>query len=184
MKGRPIGSIIRNRICVILSTINIGYGYEIYKIYKEIFGNVHIRTIYYNLKKGIEKEEIILLKVEKEVGNYSWGNEVQKIYYIIGPYANIQLPAKDSDLIKKISGKYLKKGVEINWENELKNIVNVLRKEIEDYKKRYDVLSNQGKKLIKMKITQKSEKLKDYAKSKISKEKFNELFKELNPPTL
>jgi hypothetical protein len=182
MKGRPVGSIIRNRIAAILNKINVGYGYELYKIYKEFFGQVHIRTIYYNLKKGIEKEEILLFKIEKEIGAYSWGNEVEKIYYIIGPYANIKLPLKDLEIIKKIPINPLKKKLKINWENELKNMSNQLKKEINDYNKKYNVLSNQGKKLLKEKINQRLNKLKEYFGSKINKEKMKELLKDINPP--
>lgn len=183
MKGRPVGSIIRNRIAAILNEISTGYGYEIYKIYRDIFGKTHIRTIYYNLKKGIEKEEIILLKVENEVGKYSWGNEVQKIYYTIGPYANIQLPLKDLELVKKLSKNSSKKSVGINWENELKNMSKSLKKEIIDYNERYRVLSNQGKKLLKEKIIQRYNKLKEYFEPKISREKFKELTADINPPS-
>ncbi|MDD4353295.1 MAG: hypothetical protein PHN56_02440 [Candidatus Nanoarchaeia archaeon] len=183
MKGRPIGSIIRNRIAAILNHVDISYGYEVYKIYKEFFGQVHIRTIYYNLKKGIEKEEIILFKIEKELGDYSWGNEVEKIYYAIGPYANIELPVKDLEIIEKIPKNSLKKSIDINWENELKNMTESLKKEIIEYNERYNVLSNQGKKLLKEKINQKYNKLKEYFGSKIKKEKFQELLKDINPPT-
>ena len=160
MKGRPVGSIIRNRIAAIISHVGSGYGYEIYKIYKEIFGKTHIRTIYYNLKKGIEKEEILLLRVENELGKYSWGNEVQKIYYIIGPYASIDLPQKDLDIIKKIPLNNSK--ININWDNELKNMAASLKKEFDDYKERHEVLSGQGKKLLKEKLFQKYENLQKY----------------------
>ncbi len=171
MKGRPVGSIIRNRIAAILERIGIGYGYEIFKLYKDLFGKIHIRTIYYNLKKGIEKEEIILIKVENEVGKYSWGNEVQKIYYSLGPYANINLPEKDLEIIKRIPLAYNKKDIEINWENELKNLADSLKKEITDYNERFNVLSAQGKKLIKEKIIKKYGKLTEYFSSKIGEEK-------------
>ncbi len=179
MKGRPVGSIIRNRIAAILDRTGTGYGYEIFKLYKDLFGKIHIRTIYYNLKKGIEKEEIILLKVENEVGKYSWGNEVQKIYYSIGPYANINLPEKELENIKKMPLNPIKKDIEINWENELKNMADSLKKEINDYNERFDVLSAQGKKLIKEKIIKKYGKLVEYFASKVSKEKIAQGLKEL-----
>jgi hypothetical protein len=183
MKGRPVGSIIRNRIAAILGRVGISYGYEIFKIYREFFGNVHIRTIYYNLKKGNEKEEIILFKVEKELGKYSWGNEAEKIYYAVGPYANVKLPSKDLEIIKKIPDALSKKNIEISWENELKNMSRSLKKEMLDYNERYNVLSNQGKKLLAEKLSQKYDKLKEYFELKIKKEKVRELLKDINPPT-
>ncbi|MDD2678430.1 MAG: hypothetical protein PHT91_00790 [Candidatus Nanoarchaeia archaeon] len=181
MKGRPVGSIIRNRIAVILKNMNIGYGYEIYKIYKNIFGNIHIRTIYYNLKKGIEKEEIILLRIEKEMGKYSWGNEVEKIYYIVGPYANISLPYKEIELIKNSLKNYEKKDINMDWGGEIKILADSLKKDIDNYTKKFNVLSNQGKKMDKLKINKRIEKLKDYANSKISKDKLNDFLKDINP---
>jgi hypothetical protein len=184
MKGRPVGSIIRNRIAAILEQSGTGYGYEIFKLYKDLFGKIHIRTIYYNLKKGIEKEEIIILRVENEVGKYSWGNEVQKIYYIIGPYANINLPEKDLETIKKMPLSPNKRNIEINWEKELKNMIDSLKKEINDYNEKYKVLSAQGKKLIKEKIIKKNEKLIEYFASKLSKEKIVQELKELKIDSL
>lgn len=174
MKGRPIGSMIRNRIAAILDIMGSGYGYEIFKIYKEIFGKTHIRTIYYNLKKGIEKEEIILLKIEKEYGDYSWGNEVQKIYYALGPYANIKIPSQELELIKskiKNNENFMK----VNWENEIKLMADSLKKEINDYNSKKENLSRQAIKMIKEKLENKSIKLKEYAQSKIPKEKANSL---------
>ncbi len=184
MKGRPVGSIIRNRIAAILERAGTGYGYEIFKLYKDLFGKIHIRTIYYNLKKGIEKEEIILIKVENEVGKYSWGNEVQKIYYSLGPYANINIPEKDLEMIRKMPLTPNKREIEINWENELKNLADSLKKEINDYNERFNVLSAQGKKLIKEKIIKKYGKLNEYFNSKIGEERIVQCLKEIKIDSL
>ncbi|MBW2998313.1 hypothetical protein KY321_02130, partial [Candidatus Woesearchaeota archaeon] len=60
------------------------HGYEIYVHYLNIFGKAHIRSIYYNLKKGVDLKEITLVDVKKEKGDYSWGSEAEKVYYSVG----------------------------------------------------------------------------------------------------
>ncbi|MBN1923643.1 MAG: hypothetical protein JW791_02695 [Nanoarchaeota archaeon] len=182
MKGRPEGSIIRNRLIAILQRVRTSYGYELYKLYKEIFGNVHIRTIYYNLKKGIEKEEIIVVNVARELGDYSWGDEVEKVYYSVGPYANQTLSKKDVEKINEIKNK--ENNIKIDWKKEVTNIVNQYRKEFNDYKERYEKLSNQGKKLLKQRLEEKYKKIKKYSSDKISENDLNTLIKDSNPQTL
>ncbi len=81
MRGRPPKSPIRQNIIDILFFMKRGYGYDIYKVYKEIFSKVTMRSIYYQLKKGVDLGEIKVHKIEKEKGDYSWGSEVEKIYY-------------------------------------------------------------------------------------------------------
>lgn len=86
-KGRPIKSEIRENIIEILFLMKQGYGYEIYKVYVEIFPKVTMRSIYYHLKKGTALEEFKVEKIQKEKGDYSWGGEAEKIYYALGPKA-------------------------------------------------------------------------------------------------
>jgi hypothetical protein len=91
MKGRRPGSPVRTRIAAILDKTGPLYGYQIYKIYRVVFGDVCMRTIYYNLKSGAVKKEFIVKEIKKEKGNYTWGPEAEKIYYSIGPNANIHI---------------------------------------------------------------------------------------------
>ncbi len=86
-KGRPVHSEIRQNIVEILFFMKQGYGYKIYKAYREIFPKVTMRSIYYHLKKGKDLGEFKVEKIEKEKGNYSWGPEAEKIYYALGPKA-------------------------------------------------------------------------------------------------
>ncbi len=64
-----------------------GYGYDIYKAYRDIFPKVTMRSIYYHLKKGLALGEFKIEKIEKEKGDYSWGGEAEKIYYALGDKA-------------------------------------------------------------------------------------------------
>ncbi|HLD73220.1 MAG TPA: hypothetical protein VJA23_06580 [Candidatus Nanoarchaeia archaeon] len=86
-KGRPLRSPIRENIVEILYFLEQGYGYQICKIYKEIFPLVTQRSIYYHLRKGIITKEIKINEVKEEKGDYSWGSSVEKVYYELGESA-------------------------------------------------------------------------------------------------
>lgn len=86
-RGRPTKSIVRQNIIEVLYYLKSAYGYEIYKIYKEVFPKVTLRLMYYHLRKGVELGELKIEKREKEEGNFSWGSESEKIYYSLGPNA-------------------------------------------------------------------------------------------------
>ena len=83
-RGRPTRSQIRQNIVEILAVMKQGYGYEIYKAYKAIFGDATQRSIYYHLNKGVKLEEFKVERISQEQGNFSWGTTVQKIYYALG----------------------------------------------------------------------------------------------------
>ena len=87
VKGRPAQSQIRQNIIELLFFLKEGYGYDIYRHYKEIFPPVSMRVIYYHLKKGADLGEFKVNKVVKENGNFSWGSEAEKIYYSLGKEA-------------------------------------------------------------------------------------------------
>lgn len=88
--GRPVQSQIRQNIIEILFYLNKGYGYQISKIYNEIFPQVTQRSIYYHLRKGVLTKEIIMHKIEQEKGDFSWGTVVEKKYYTLGDKAQPQ----------------------------------------------------------------------------------------------
>ncbi len=78
-----------------------GYGYQISKIYNEIFPQATQRVIYYHLKKGIQTKEIIVHKIEQERGNFSWGNTVEKKYYTLGGKAKPLGDKRVGDFLRK-----------------------------------------------------------------------------------
>ena len=110
-RGRPIKTEVRDRLATILSHINFGYGYELYKIYRTFFQPTSLRNIYYNLKKGLMLGEFIIIDIKREVGTYTWGSEVQHIYYGVGPYARL---AQASDKIKNTLDTLPKKEIKID----------------------------------------------------------------------
>jgi len=87
VKGRPIKSKIRQNIVEILHYLDNGYGYQIAKIYNEVFPTATQRSIYYNLQKGLLTKEITVHKIEEEKGEFSWGSVVEKKYYSLGKNA-------------------------------------------------------------------------------------------------
>lgn len=93
--GRPVYSPIRQNIVDILAYVGEGYAYSIYKVYREIFPPVTMRSIYYHLKKGVVLGEFKVTRVLKEKGDYSWGGEAEKIYYALSQAAS---PRKESPM--------------------------------------------------------------------------------------
>lgn len=87
-RGRPVGSAVRQNIIEILAVLGRGHGYQIYKVYRDLYPKVTLRVIYYHLKKGVDLEELAVQNIEREQGDYSWGTEAEKIYYKLGPKAN------------------------------------------------------------------------------------------------
>lgn len=86
-KGRPTKSQIRQNIVEILHYLKKGYGYQISKVYNEVFPRVTQRVVYYHLWKGIQTKEIVIQKIQQEQGDFSWGSVVEKKYYTLGEKA-------------------------------------------------------------------------------------------------
>jgi hypothetical protein len=86
-RGRPVRSDIRQNVIEILDVIGKGYGYEIHKLYNNIFPKCTRESVYYHLKKGVTLGEFSLLEVKQEKGEYSWGTIVEKRYYVLGSNA-------------------------------------------------------------------------------------------------
>jgi hypothetical protein len=101
MRGRPVFSHIRQNIVEILYFLGKGYGYDIYKTYRSIFPKATLRSIYYHLKKGTKTGEFQVHKVKLEKGNFSWGDQVEKIYYSLGPNAKPTCLKKVQEFLKK-----------------------------------------------------------------------------------
>ena len=70
-QGRPVKSSIRQNVVEILFFLGRGYGYEVAKIYNQIFPKVTQRSVYYHLRKGVLTEEIKINKIEEEKGEFS-----------------------------------------------------------------------------------------------------------------
>jgi hypothetical protein len=102
-RGRPVHSVIRQNIVEILFFMQKGYGYEISKVYKGIFPQVTMRSIYYHLRKGVDLGEFKVQKVQMEKGDYSWGQMAEKTYYSLGKNAQPLGNKKVEQHLQKVS---------------------------------------------------------------------------------
>ena len=100
VKGRPIKSQIRQNVVEILHYLGEGYGYQVAKMYNEIFPTATQRSIYYNLQKGLLTKEIQVHKIEEEQGEFSWGSVVEKKYYSLGKNAEAKGDKRVKDFLK------------------------------------------------------------------------------------
>ena len=123
MRGRPVKSQIRQNVVEILYYLNKGYGYQISKIYNEVFPKVTQRSIYYHLRKGVQTKEIEVHTVELEKGDFSWGNSVEKTYYALGRNAEPQSNQKIQEFLEKWSRPQANSG------RKFMRLVNKFRKE-------------------------------------------------------
>jgi hypothetical protein len=87
-QGRPIGSKVRQNMVEILYFYKQLHGYDLFKIYVELYHPVTMRLIYYHLKKGVDTGEFKVYKINKKTGKYSWGTTSENIQYELGPKAN------------------------------------------------------------------------------------------------
>jgi len=86
-RGRPVKSNVRQNIVEMLAMMGRAYGYEIHRFYNELFTPTTRENIYYNLRKGVSLNELKLVEIKSETGDYSWGSTVEKKYYELGPNA-------------------------------------------------------------------------------------------------
>jgi len=100
-RGRPVKSQIRQNVVEILNYLGKSYGYQISKVYNEIFPQATQRVIYYHLQKGIQTKEIMVHKIEQEQGTFSWGSVVEKKYYTLGSKAKPRGDGRVEDFLQK-----------------------------------------------------------------------------------
>ncbi|RME30725.1 hypothetical protein D6789_04770 [Candidatus Woesearchaeota archaeon] len=103
-RGRPTKSVIRQNVVEILYFMGEGYGYQIYKAYKELFAPVTLRVIYYHLAKGKSIGEFEVAGVKKMTGDYSWGPEAERIFYKLGPNAKPKILPEVKAFFEKQQG--------------------------------------------------------------------------------
>jgi len=103
-RGRPCQSDIRQNIIEILYFLGKGYGYQISKVYNEVFTPVSQRSVYYHLRKGVVLNELELNKIEHEEGEFSWGKMVEKTYYSLGKGAKPQGELRVKEFLDRVRG--------------------------------------------------------------------------------
>jgi len=101
MKGRPVQSEIRQNIVDILYFAGKLHGYEVYKIYLQLFPRCAQKSVYYNLRKGAALGEFEIEEIKQEQGNYSWGDSAKKIYYKLGKKSKPRVNKKVKEFFSK-----------------------------------------------------------------------------------
>ncbi len=176
-KGRPLKTEIREKIACILKYKKSSYGYEIHKIYKKIFGKISLRNLYYNLNKGLELGEFIIVNVKKEEGEFTWGNKVERKYYSIGPQALFYNLTETQ--VKKLS-ELKETEFKINWDEKIKSQIKNLKNKIKDFNAKKEKLRYEDKWKLERKLKQNIENLKIWIKEKSDFNKYKEELKKLN----
>lgn len=100
-KGRPAKSGIRENLVEILFFKKNAFGYELSKIYNQIFPKCTTRVIYYHLRKGTQLGEFKINKIVSEQGDFSWGSTAEKIYYELGEKAAPKMDLRVKEWIDK-----------------------------------------------------------------------------------
>jgi hypothetical protein len=90
----------------IVDALGVSHGYDIYKVYKDAFEPVDLRSIYYHLAKGTLLKEFKGVGVEKVKGNYTWGKESTRKCYILGPNATQKATDELHIIVKTLGLKY------------------------------------------------------------------------------
>ena len=101
-RGRPPQSAVRKNIIELLYHLKGAYGYELYKYYRELFPKTTMRNLYYHLKKGVQLQELAVQAVKIEQGTYSWGSQVEKVYYSLGAQASPKIDLRLKKSIERI----------------------------------------------------------------------------------
>ena len=80
-RGRPLKSVVRDRLKEMLYIAGSLTAYEAHKYYINLFSKASQRNIYYQLQKGVDIGMFKIYEVVEEKGNYSWGPISRKVYY-------------------------------------------------------------------------------------------------------
>jgi len=100
----------------ILDGLGVAYGYEIWKVYKDAFEPVEVRTIYYHLGKGTNLGEFEAVGMKQEKGTYTWGELAEKKYYTLGPAASKSATDDVHILIKTLNLEYRDPNKFVDWD--------------------------------------------------------------------
>ena len=165
-RGRPVKTEIREKIATILRQKGISYGYQIYKIYRDVFGHISLRNLYYNLKKGLDLGEFIVIDIKKENGVFTWGREAEHKYYTLGPYAGF---FRLSEIQKLKLEKFGRESFEANWEEEIKKQIIKLENQITKFSSEKAKMKYEDKRKMENLLKRRIELLKDWLKEKVGK---------------
>lgn len=121
-RGRPHRSEVRQRMEKIVDGLGVGYGYQIYKIYRAAYEKATMRNIYYHLKTGIALGVFVEIEPEEAAGNYTWGSKVERKRYLLGPNSTQKTDLRTEDAIKKLGFSHKNPDAVVGWERVTKEV--------------------------------------------------------------
>lgn len=128
-RGRPIKSLIRERMQQIVDALGVSYGYEIYKVYEGAFSPIDLRSMYYHLRKGVELDEFALVGMKEEKGAFTWGDFSLRRYYVLGPAAEEKANDDLHIIVKTLGLGYREPKDYVDWVKFLKEKAQQWRQE-------------------------------------------------------
>lgn len=128
--GRPIKSLIRDRMQQIVDALGVSYGYEIFKVYEGAFSPIDLRSMYYHLRKGVDLDVFELVGVKEEKGAYTWGDYSMRRYYVLGPAATEKASDDLHIIVKTLGLSYREPKDYVDWVKLLKEKTNMWRQEL------------------------------------------------------
>lgn len=171
-RGRPLKTETREKIASILAAVGQSYGYELYKFYEQVFGKINLRNLYYNIKKGLELGEFIIVDIRQEVGSYTWGGATQHIYYAVGPYARTYATTdRQKELLKNLPQKETK----IDWLKEVRKKIEEMEESIKTYKADEPRMRYEDKTKFRSTLKHRANLLKEWMQAKFDRQKAHEL---------
>ena len=79
-RGRPLKSIVRDRLSQLLFVFGSLTAYDAHKHYIVLFAKTSQRNVYYQLRRGVDLE-LFNAKTVIEQGEFSWGSTSRKVYF-------------------------------------------------------------------------------------------------------
>ena len=131
MRGRPVKSVVRERMEQIVDALGVTYGYEVFKVYTDAFAPIDLRSMYYHLNKGLGLGVFELVGVRSEKGNFTWGDVSVRRYYILGPSAAGKATDDLHIIVKTLGLNYREPKDYVDWQQLLKERAAAVASEVE-----------------------------------------------------
>ena len=137
-KGRPVKSLIRERMQSIVDTLGVTYGYEIFKLYNEVFEPVDLRSMYYHLAKGVKLGEFEEVGVKHVKGQFTWGDISIRKYYLLGPQASEHTTPELEKAAERLGFKRKEPKDFVVWDDVISRYVKEIKDELGKIKPKTD----------------------------------------------
>jgi hypothetical protein len=122
----------------VVDALGVTYGYEIYKIYKDAFEPIDLRSIYYHLSQGVSLGEFVEVGIKSVKGKFTWGEESIRKYYVLGPNATQGATDDLHILVKTLDLEYRDLGEWVVWGD-------VLKEKFTQYSEQFEALVKKQK---------------------------------------